>query len=441
MARVYDLSTRCPSTGPLSRSDIDREVRTLFGAVPRRAEHRLALPDHHVPRPEVAARVLQAALQLGTGYLLVFGPPGCGKTTLATWIANEHDAQLMMRYHVFDPTLASELERRGRASALEFVRTMFDVLCDRFPSKALPYAPVEVTLPAAVSALRQELARLAEHQPRLVLVDGIDHIVRAKAIRGSLFDALPQPPPTNVIFVLFGQPDWEYPAWLLRMPRVTIPALTEIEPRSVVRSRMGWRLDSTGAAAVAASLHHRSRGNPLSLFYNLAVAETLGDAPEDVNASFQNATFFGDDPHEEYGRLFDDLNEILQAPHSSKSLRRELLALFGQAPERMACWRPSGCSTKRLGSRWQLMRSLSRNCRVLMQTIGCGGLKVRTKNYARARGEHSSLSRHDAARQAHSRCVAIKPGGVCDVLARTRCPSRIYLGCGTVANDSPSPNA
>ena len=73
----------------MTRLDVSRELRQALNAARPISEHRLALPEHHVPRPDVAASILERVGAIGSGYLRVLGPPGCGKTTLATWIAGQ----------------------------------------------------------------------------------------------------------------------------------------------------------------------------------------------------------------------------------------------------------------------------------------------------------------------------------------------------------------
>ena len=121
-----------------------------------------------------------------------------------------------MRYHVFDPESFSGIERQARASALDFVRTAFDVLNARFPDSVAPRLPTDGTAADAVELLKQDLERLALNGQKFVIIDGIDHVVRTGGRRTSLFDALPRQAPTGVVFLLFGQPDWEYPLWLDR---------------------------------------------------------------------------------------------------------------------------------------------------------------------------------------------------------------------------------
>ncbi len=328
--RVYELSTRHSLSTPLSRQDIDRELRLLFG-VTEIVEHRLALPEHHIPRPTVVKEILRQVPEVKDGYLLVTGPPGCGKTTLATWIANQHDTQVLMRYHVFDPSRASDLERQGRASALEFVRTMFDVLAKRFPDAVRPRAPTEERLPEAIGVLREELANVAKSHSGMVLVDGIDHVVRSGLERGALFDALPRPLAPGVVFVLFGQPNWEYPHWLQKVPKLEMPPLQKGDTRELVLGRLGWSQADESAVVVADQLHERSGGNPLSLFYNLSLVDALGSTAADVLQALPEIEFFGGAPHQEYERLFGDLQSVVDFPNASASLSREIFACLAVA--------------------------------------------------------------------------------------------------------------
>ena len=322
---VYDLSTRHAETGPLSRERIEAELRRLFGQA-RTSEHRLALPDHHIPREAAATAVMKRAREMGSGYLLVLGPPGCGKTTLATWIADRHDQELLLRYHVFDPAQASDIERTSRATALDFVRNLYDVLAHRFPADIAPRLPAEDRLADGVTELRTSMGHLSGSGHRFVFVDGIDHVIRAGVSRKSIFDALPRPAPDGVVFVLFGQPDWEYPPWLLRQERIELPGFTSEETRFHVYSRLGWTGTSFAQQAASDMLHRRTEGNPLSLFYNLSLVEELGDSADDIlKALGSRDELFGPRPHEEYARLLDDLAAVLQAPRDSRSLKDDLL--------------------------------------------------------------------------------------------------------------------
>ena len=328
--RVYDLSTRYGVAKVLSRDDIAGELRAVFGHQ-HRVEHRLALPEHHVPRAGVREQILEQARAMETGYILVVGPPGCGKTTLATSFANEYDDEVIVRYHAFDSGQTSGLERKARASAGEFLSTMFDVLADRFPGTIRPCALSGDRFSEAAGILRNQLASMSGGETRFVVVDGIDHVIRAGLDRNTLFDALPQVAPNGLVFVLFGQPDWAYPEWLKRSPRIEVPPFSKSESCELICRSFGWPTGDPHARVISATVHEKSAGNPLSLFYSLRVLHSLGTTAEAVADGLSNAVLFGVSPQLEYERLLDDLQAQVPAPQSSSSLLRDMLACVAVA--------------------------------------------------------------------------------------------------------------
>lgn len=329
--RVYDLSTLRGGGSAYSRADIDRELRQIFGSAGKRVEHRLALPESHLTRPQVASAILDAADKVGSGYLTVFGPPGCGKTTLATWLADQFPSRVAVRYHLFDPRRTAALERKARSSSLQFVETLLDVLSERFPAEVPPFVPTADTLDDAVEALWQALEAVGKVGPNLVMIDGLDHALRVGMDVSKLLDALRQQAPRGIVILLFGQPDWPYPAWITAVARLNVPSFSANETRAYVCARFGWQADDPPAAAVADRLHDRSQGNPLSLFYNVMSIEGLASDPANVAAHLDSVRLFAGRPHETYGQLLHDIVPILPMPRNSESLRSDLLAYFATA--------------------------------------------------------------------------------------------------------------
>ncbi|MCB9610722.1 MAG: hypothetical protein H6716_29315, partial [Polyangiaceae bacterium] len=147
----------------------------------------------------------------------------------------------------------------------------------------------------------------------IVIIDGIDHVVRAGLHAQSLFDALPQQLPGNIVFVVFGQPGWNYPKWLERMPSYYVPPLDKDEIKAVLAAALGWDPTIDGIDPIADQLLDRTAGNPLSLFYNVQLVAAVGGTAS-VAARLPDIELVGADPRAYYESLAERLSANLP-PH------------------------------------------------------------------------------------------------------------------------------
>ena len=109
-----------------------------------------------------------------------------------------------------------------------------------------------------------------------------------------------------------------------------MPPFSRDETRSYLCERMGWDGSDEVVRTVADLLHQRSSGNPLSLFYNIAIAESLGREPEEVGEALGAARLFGDTPHAEYDQLLDDIGEAARE-RGHRSLHRDVMSFLAVA--------------------------------------------------------------------------------------------------------------
>ena len=332
LADVYDLATRGEFATTAFTADDVRAMLKRRVEVDRRPELlRLDLPPHHIARPQVAEAIFARTAPLKSGYLVVKGPPGSGKTTMATYLADTYPERVLVRYHAFNPKNVSPTQAAQRARGDYFLNELFEALHQRFPDSIPTRYAGDDRLGDATTRLIEELTKLGEQQKWIVIIDGIDHVVRTGLHAHDLFDALPRQLPDNIVFVVFGQPGWNYPKWLQETPSYCVPALDKEEVKAVLAAALGWDSSIDGIEPVADQLLDRTAGNPLSLFYNVQLLAGVG-GPEAVAARLPEIELVGPDPRAYYQSLAERLASNLP-PHlaARPSLATDILQFCATA--------------------------------------------------------------------------------------------------------------
>lgn len=152
-----------------------------------------------VPTPDLFSRIDEAISRIKTGFVVVLGEPGAGKSTAITKYLSETDA-VRFGYYCFIPDESAIGNERLQEDA--FVRSICVGLRDAFPdfSFTTPYAYPSTDL------LNKWLSELSKENQRVVfMVDGLDHVDRKTKqhlLSKPLTSVLDGKLPSNILVLL-----------------------------------------------------------------------------------------------------------------------------------------------------------------------------------------------------------------------------------------------
>ncbi|MCZ6691780.1 MAG: AAA family ATPase [Planctomycetota bacterium] len=279
----------------------------------------------------MATSILSECEVLEKGYFAAFGPPGSGKSTLATWLSDSHPELIVARYHAFHPERHTTYDRNSRIRADNFIVNLLEALRQSYPSHFRVVRPSQNSASQAADVLWEGLTSLSLERRVVVVVDGLDHAVRGRSQSvDTLLDALPpvSDMPSGVIFLLFGQPDWEYPHVVLQAPRYNIPPFTRLETERIILSVLPDLANDPSWEPVVARIQDSSGGNPLSVFYTVQSIRNC-DSAEDALASLDSGPEIGPEVRAFYQQLWDDIeHSILRPLGGNFALIRDYLKAF-----------------------------------------------------------------------------------------------------------------
>ncbi|PKO18731.1 hypothetical protein CVU37_04920 [candidate division BRC1 bacterium HGW-BRC1-1] len=194
--------------------------------------------DHYLPPPEpffasreeFCTRLVEALRCRTHPVFLVTGPPGCGKTSIISALADRVDPIIDFRFHAFKPitpetrSLPVDTGQTVAAEALwgDLLGQLRVYFHGRLGALRVPLRNDFLT----VEQMRDHVLRLAIEVSRdrnrtvIIAIDGLDHAARARPEANNLFLQTLVPPeavPAEICFVLAGQEPnayHQYPEWL-----------------------------------------------------------------------------------------------------------------------------------------------------------------------------------------------------------------------------------
>lgn len=260
------------------------------------ARHQLPPPTPFFESRNDLVQRVDGLLDGHASVVFLTGPPGSGKTSVVSHLANRREPRAQLRFHAFrpidpnNPVLPSDADRGTSSEALWF--DLLAQLRDQLRGQLAHYrVPVQSEYLSATKA-RSEVLRVAGEWaaaavvPVTIAIDGIDHAARAQTPGASEFLRSLVPPdevPQGVCFLIAGQDPvaYDYPVWLSmdeRVVRIDLPALRDLDVESLLRATPPPYEHLVEGLARTINAH--AQGNTLSVLFSIQEAMMCGSIEE-----------------------------------------------------------------------------------------------------------------------------------------------------------------
>lgn len=236
--------------------------------------------------------------------VFLHGLPGSGKTNVVSYLANQRDTCITLRFHAFKPLNPHDLgltADKGISSPRDFWANLLIELREIFAGYhklAECNIPPTVALITETDVLRQKVLELSEvlweltGKITVIAVDGIDHAARSGDSNTFLSTLIPpKEVPPHVCFLIAGQPITEYkeyPSFLHEEDGVLLCEVPPVEKTDILLLVKDWfgnsSLKKSGylLSALVDKIQEISAGNTLATVF----------AVEELKASENIETFF-----------------------------------------------------------------------------------------------------------------------------------------------------